>query len=200
MSTRTTTFAAILLLASGPAFAQNPLTETRPTEPAAKAVKAAPDAPEVQDLNAIIHSLAPIRRPGQEVRQAIDLDIRFRVGSSELSPDAAMQLGELGQALISEALASSRIEIAGHTDASGAAEMNKELSLKRAESVKSYLAENFGIDPERLATVGWGEEKLKDAEHPNSGVNRRVEIVNLTIPESSPAAKGTKRSDGIKFR
>ncbi len=192
---RLITLSALCLLACPPAMAENPLAQARakPAETTPRAVQ-----PGVADLNTIIRSLAPINRPG--MRQAIDLDIRFRTGSAELSPEAAIQLGELGMALLSETLADAKIEIAGHTDATGPAELNKRLSLARAESVKAYLVEHFGIDPERLATVGWGPEKLKDPQNPAGGVNRRVEITNLGRPQASPAATGTRGGDGIKFR
>ncbi|OFW82577.1 MAG: hypothetical protein A2018_07635 [Alphaproteobacteria bacterium GWF2_58_20] len=190
-------FSLMCLLASPAAHAQGFLTQTRtpPADTTPRNVQ-----PGVADLNTIIRSLAPINRPGQDIRQAIDLDIRFRIGSAELSPDATIQLGELGMALVSETLANAKIEIAGHTDATGPADLNKRLSLARAISVKTYLVETFDMDPERLTTVGWGSEKLKDPENPASGVNRRVEITNLGRPQASPAATGTRGGDGIKFR
>ena len=68
--------------------------------------------------------------------------------------------------------------IAGHTDASGAAGYNRELSERRAETVKKYLVDR-GIDPQRLETIGSGEDDLLLPDNPNDGRNRRVEIRNL---------------------
>jgi OOP family OmpA-OmpF porin len=46
--------------------------------------------------------------------------------------------------------------IEGHTDNTGSAEMNQRLSQRRAESVKNYLVQKFGIDPARLTAKGYG--------------------------------------------
>ena len=51
------------------------------------------------------------------------------------------------------------IEIGAHTDASGSAKYNTELSEKRAQAVKKYL-ENNGIPSARLKAKGYGESKL----------------------------------------
>lgn len=70
-----------------------------------------------------------------------------------------------------------RIEISGHTDNSGNASYNQQLSDKRAQSVKSYLVEK-GIDTRRLFTKGYGSEKSirpNDTEE-NKQLNRRIEF------------------------
>lgn len=133
----------------------------------------------------ILGKLVPIT--GQEER-SIDLDITFELGSARLTTNAKTQLDALGQALVSPQLTTAQIGIYGHTDASGAADFNKTLSEKRAEAVKIYLAGKFPIDPARLATAGYGEEKLKNPANPKGAENRRVEIVNLTPTPSRPMA------------
>ena len=50
------------------------------------------------------------------------------------------------------------IEVAAHTDFVGNNLSNIELSTKRAQSVVSYLIDK-GIDPKRLSSVGYGEDK-----------------------------------------
>ena len=74
-----------------------------------------------------------------------------------------------------------RVEISGHTDNVGKAEYNKELSQKRADSVKEYFV-NKGIKSERLLTVGYGEEKPIADNKTKSGKakNRRTEFKLLT--------------------
>ena len=161
-------------------------------------------ADEFRARDAIVKDLTPITGVENADRRAVDLDIRFKVNSVELTKAARRQLDALGAALKSEKLAGSRFEINGHTDASGAAAYNKTLSKKRALSVKSYLAGKLGIDPARLDTVGWGEERLKNPFDPKSAENRRVEIVNLTPLKSKTAPamgspeKGNKGPDGDK--
>lgn len=134
----------------------------------------------------IIGELIPIT--GHEGERSIDLDITFKFGSAALTASAKSQLDALGQALISPQLEGARIGIYGHTDASGPADVNQKLSEKRAASVRIYLVETFGIDPDRLVAAGYGETKLKNTANPNAAENRRVEIVNLsTVPSKAVA-------------
>jgi OmpA-OmpF porin, OOP family len=49
--------------------------------------------------------------------------------------------------------------IRGHTDAIGTESYNLDLSIRRAESVKRYLVENYGLDPSFFETVGYGKSQ-----------------------------------------
>jgi OOP family OmpA-OmpF porin len=73
--------------------------------------------------------------------------------------------------------------IEGHTDNRGKAEFNLEISQKRADSVKSYLVENLGIDPSRIEAVGYGETRPVADNKTSAGRerNRRV-LVIITRP------------------
>ncbi len=138
---------------------------------------------------AIVNNLAPIQNSGNAGKRSVNLDIRFTVNSAKLTDAARRQLNALGEALKSDRLVESRFEINGHTDASGAADFNKALSEKRAQAVKSYLVNRYGIDVPRLTAIGWGEERPINSINPKSAENRRVEIVNLT-PISNKTDKG----------
>lgn len=120
---------------------------------------------------------APAAAPATAPR--INFQVEFEYNSTTLSPKAAAVLDELGKALVSRELASFRFELIGHTDAAGSAAYNLDLSRRRAAAVRDYLSGRFSIAADRLATIGRGEEQLLDPAHPNSGVNRRVEIVNI---------------------
>lgn len=70
------------------------------------------------------------------------------------------------------------VEIAGHTDSYGTKEFNKGLSQRRAMAVKSFLTSK-GIDPRRVKTGGYGEDKplaSNDDEEEGRQLNRRVEF------------------------
>lgn len=110
---------------------------------------------------------------------SVDLEILFDYNSAKISPESVRQLVTLGEALQDAALKGSRIMIAGHTDASGSNAYNNDLSFRRAQSVSDFLNFYAGISPNRLAIEGYGEELLKYPDAPNSGQNRRVEIINL---------------------
>lgn len=71
--------------------------------------------------------------------------------------------------------------IDGHTDSVGSDAFNVELSLKRAESVRTYLIEQFGFSGNRLLARGFGERKPLVGNETQEGrkQNRRVEILPM---------------------
>lgn len=111
---------------------------------------------------------------------SIDLEIFFDYNSADIASEAKPDLVELGLALRNDALKDAVFLIAGHTDAAGSDQYNQKLSDLRANSVKTFLVETFSIPADRLIAVGYGEAKLKNNNDPESGVNRRVNIVNLS--------------------
>lgn len=76
-----------------------------------------------------------------------------------------------------------RVIIEGHTDDVGDTSYNLELSRKRANTVMTYLVNEFGIQPSRLSAIGYGEERplTANTSESNREKNRRVEIVLLTV-------------------
>lgn len=103
-----------------------------------------------------------------------DLLIHFKLGSAELTPDGQTNAANFAAALRDPSVAKLRFEIAGHTDASGRAARNLELSDQRAEAVKSYLVSQ-GVDGSRLTAKGYGSSELAEPAEPRSAANRRVE-------------------------
>jgi outer membrane protein OmpA-like peptidoglycan-associated protein len=107
---------------------------------------------------------------------AIDLTVYFEYNSDRVTDRARDLLDQLGEALASPQLRGYRFLIAGHTDATGPDEFNLDLSYRRADAVREYLARVHGIARHRLAIKGWGRSRLKDPANPESGINRRVEV------------------------
>ena len=72
-----------------------------------------------------------------------------------------------------------QVEVAGHTDDVGDAASNKELSKKRAESVRKYLTEKRAVPGRKLSAAGYGAEKPIADNKSDAGrkQNRRVEFV-----------------------
>jgi outer membrane protein OmpA-like peptidoglycan-associated protein len=118
------------------------------------------------------------RRDTAEHQQSVNLNVPFDSNSSALTPQASAQLTQLEIALNSASLGKDRFMVAGHTDAKGSAQYNKQLSQRRAEAVKGYLVSK-GIDANRLDAVGYGSEHPLAPDRPEDPSNRRVEIKDL---------------------
>ena len=88
------------------------------------------------------------------------------------------QVTELGKALTSEDLKGRTFILAGFTDAKGSETYNQGLSERRADAVKQFLTEKYGIEAGNLVTVGYGLKQLKDPANPFAAENRRVQVVN----------------------
>jgi outer membrane protein OmpA-like peptidoglycan-associated protein len=115
----------------------------------------------------------------------IDLEIAFDYKSADISAKSLLSVQALGHALSSADLKGSTFIIAGYTDAIGGDAYNQELSELRADSIKHYLTDHYGIAASDLVTVGYGKSKLKDPSQPMGAVNRRVQIFNMTDPKAS---------------
>ena len=115
----------------------------------------------------------------------IDLEIQFDYNSADISKGSASAVQELGKALSSPDLKGSTFVVAGHTDAIGGEVYNQELSERRADTIKKYLTEKYGIAGSDLVTVGYGESKPKDANAPMDPTNRRVQVVNMDTKTAS---------------
>jgi outer membrane protein OmpA-like peptidoglycan-associated protein len=109
----------------------------------------------------------------------IDLEITFDYNSAVISAKAQPAVQALGKALGSDDLKGSTFLVAGHTDAIGGDAYNQDLSERRADSIKRYLVDKFGIAGSDLVTVGYGKSKPKDPAHPMDPGNRRVQVVNM---------------------
>jgi outer membrane protein OmpA-like peptidoglycan-associated protein len=115
--------------------------------------------------------------PAPAPAPALQLRVNFAFNSAELSDDAKEVLTKLGGALKSQELQADHFLIAGHTDAVGGDSYNQKLSEERARAVRAYL-QGIGVEGGRLNAVGRGRSQLADPAHPDSGVNRRVEVIN----------------------
>jgi len=109
----------------------------------------------------------------------IDLEINFDYNSADISAKSLPSVQALGRALTSNDLKGSVFVVAGHTDAAGSEGYNQDLSERRADSIKRYLVDKYGINGTDLVTVGYGKGKLKDPSQPLAEVNRRVQVVNM---------------------
>jgi len=105
----------------------------------------------------------------------VNLSVQFALNSDRLTVVDQLLLDRLALALQSPELATDRFAVAGHTDVSGQAGLNLELSCARALAVRRHLA-GRGVAAERLSAYGFGSGRLLVAEDPRAAGNRRVEI------------------------
>jgi OOP family OmpA-OmpF porin len=67
----------------------------------------------------------------------------------------------------------------GHTDAIGTEAYNQKLSERRAKSVRQYLVDNFGISPDRIESVGYGESQPIADNKTDEGRQRNRRVVGV---------------------
>ena len=105
--------------------------------------------------------------------------ILFDVNSDKIRPESSGALKEIGTILKDNATV--KVKIIGHTDADGDDKANMDLSKRRAEAVKDYLAKEYGISAENMETDGKGESAPLDKNTTAEGKanNRRVEFIKM---------------------
>lgn len=104
----------------------------------------------------------------------VNLSVQFATGSDRLAAADRRLLDNVAAALKAPALASESFAIAGHTDGSGDARINLELSCARALAVRRYLVDK-GIAEARLSAYGFGSARPLEGDAAASA-NRRVEV------------------------
>jgi outer membrane protein OmpA-like peptidoglycan-associated protein len=169
-------FYALLCWPVAPLFAQTPAADQEPQKVLSnEEILRALGQPKTATRSLSLPSRGLARRQASESDQSVNLNIPFELNSAALKPQASEQLKQLQLALSSPSLGNNRFVVAGHTDAQGRADYNKQLSLRRAETVKRFLVQK-GINPARLDTIGYGSDKPLAPDHPDDPSNRRVEI------------------------
>ncbi len=103
-------------------------------------------------------------------------DILGSVDSAEVRGDLQRDLRALAQNL--QRYPDSTVQVIGHTDNTGAAAYNQNLSARRANAVGNVLINN-GVSPRRIVTIGRGEDQPIASNQTPAGraLNRRVEII-----------------------
>jgi outer membrane protein OmpA-like peptidoglycan-associated protein len=105
----------------------------------------------------------------------VNLNVSFATASDQLTTGDRALLNKLAQALQTPSLAQERFAIAGHTDSTGDARVNLELSCARALAVQRHLT-GQGVASARLSAYGFGATRLLVPDTPTGGANRRVEV------------------------
>jgi len=117
----------------------------------------------------------PIPTPVPNIIRLDSLSL-FDVGSAQLKPGSTKVLVN---ALVGiKARPGRLIVVAGHTDDTGDAASNQQLSLKRAEAVRNWMRDTGAVPESCFAVQGYGESRPHDTNDTEAGraANRRVEI------------------------
>jgi OOP family OmpA-OmpF porin len=127
----------------------------------------------------IAEAMPDISQVLQTTGKYVSHAIQFDTGSDQLRPDSMNIIKEVAAALEKQPALKLRIE--GHTDSTGDAAKNLDLSKRRAESVKGALVK-LGISADRLTTQGLGQTKPMASNDTPQGraENRRVEFVKVS--------------------
>jgi outer membrane protein OmpA-like peptidoglycan-associated protein len=106
----------------------------------------------------------------------ITQQIHFEYNKDKIRPESFPILDAVAEVL--DKNPDIKLEVQGHTDNRGSAQYNKDLSNRRAHSVRKYLAAK-GIAPDRLTAQGYGFDRpiVDNATEQNRALNRRVQFV-----------------------
>jgi outer membrane protein OmpA-like peptidoglycan-associated protein len=123
-----------------------------------------------------------VTRIGDNITLNMPGNITFAVDEASINSGFYETLDSV--ALVLNEFKKTLIEIAGHTDNTGQAQYNQELSQRRARSVAAYLVSRK-VNGDRLLEVGGGENYPIASNETAAGrqLNRRVEITIVPLTE-----------------
>lgn len=151
----------------------------------------------------VARELVTVRRESLWLEVEIQSDLLFASGSADLGPAARDTIIELAQVLSG---VPNGVRVEGYTDDVPINTLrfpsNWQLSAARSASVLE-LFEQQGVDPRRLAVVGYGEHRPREDNATPEGrnANRRVVLIILADPSAgapalTPATVPTAGDDG----
>jgi OOP family OmpA-OmpF porin len=168
---------AILLMAA-PAAAQNPFDSVKSA--AGQVKSAAGSAGVTKEVERRINA--------KLTTEARKNQCSFKSDSDQLAPGCDAKLKKLADALVdakknltAAGVSAYKFEVSGHTDSSGSADHNKELSGKRAAVIAKELGKR-GVPESDIISIGLGSERP------------------LVTPDNTPAKKAKNRRYEIQVR
>ena len=131
---------------------------------------------QARELRGSLDNQIDVVNTGSELIVRMPQDILFEVDSTYVQPVLRDDLRVLAANL--QRYPDSRVQVIGHTDNTGSAAYNQDLSERRALAVTSILRDN-GVSPARLQAIGRGEEQpiASNLTPEGRAQNRRVDIV-----------------------
>ena len=135
-------------------------------------------------LPALVIDNSIIDCPGCETLVTIALNVEFDTNKAIVKDKYRNEIKKVADFMKKYPNTTAVIE--GHTDNTNTAEYNQKLSEARANSVRQYLINNFGIKASRLTAVGYGLTKPIASNSTEEGKqkNRRVQAVVKAMKKS----------------
>ncbi|MBY6064241.1 hypothetical protein CWI80_06780 [Pseudidiomarina sediminum] len=133
------------------------------------------DKQEQQFREELSGSGVQVVRDGDTIRLQMPSNITFATDSSVISSNFDPVLADVARVL--NQYNKTTMVVEGHTDSTGTAQYNQQLSESRAWSVSNHLARQ-GVDTRRLTVIGYGESQPIASNDTVNGrqQNRRVEL------------------------
>lgn len=127
------------------------------------------------ELRSQLGSNATITNTGEQLIVTLPQDILFATDSASLTGALRSDLTTLAASI--NAYPGTTINVIGHTDNTGGAAYNQDLSARRAQAVSSVLI-GSGVAPSRIRSIGRGEDApiATNLTPEGRAQNRRVEI------------------------
>ncbi len=103
--------------------------------------------------------------------------IRFPIGKHFIMPDNYALLSKVQRAI--RTFGEPNVIIEGHTDSTGAMELNEHLSQQRAEAVRAYFVANGTLTDRNIVAVGYGSKRplASNATPEGRAINRRIDLI-----------------------
>jgi outer membrane protein OmpA-like peptidoglycan-associated protein len=124
-----------------------------------------------------------VTRVGDRIILNMPSNITFATDQDQVIPPFYRTLDSV--AIVLNKFNKSYIDVNGHTDSTGSAQHNQELSQRRAASVANYLGSR-GVDQRRMSTMGFGPSQpvATNATPDGRALNRRVEVQIAPITQN----------------
>ncbi|WP_150253312.1 OmpA family protein [Nocardiopsis deserti] len=135
------------------------------------------EADSEQDADA---PLAPEEAPSAQPVERVRTVSGFGVGSAELTEQMRDDLAPVAEMIDSYGDAETPVRITGHTDPSGNAQVNQELSERRAQAVADHLDEVLGEEAPEMTVDGVGSEQPREG---GAAAQRRAEVAYTVVPQ-----------------
>lgn len=138
------------------------------------------DAQEAELRQQLAGTGVQVQRAGDQLNLIMPGNVTFNTNEFAIRDEFFPVLDSVAQVLYK--FTDTRLVVNGHTDSTGSADYNYNLSTRRAESVANYLATR-GVDQNRLISQGMGPDQplASNATEEGKAQNRRVELQIVAI-------------------